>query len=247
MGRRALLFLSVGAIIGSGWLFAGLDAAKPAGGSSVLAWLIAGSMVISLALVHAELGTMFPVDGGSARFPLYAFGRVTGFLGGWAAWVAAACIAPIETEAAIRYAGNYLPWLTHLEDGSVVLTPLGVLVAAGVLLLFTVLNLGGIKGFQETNSIVVIWKLALPIFVAVTLVSIQFTPHNFVQGGFFAGGSEGLLEAISAGGVIFALIGFEQAVELGVKPRTRSATSPGPSSARSSWAASSTCCCKWPL
>lgn len=216
IGRRSLLFLSIGAIIGSGWLFSALDAAKPSGGSSVVAWLISGALVITLALVHAELGTMFPVDGGSARFPLYAFGRVTGFVSGWFAWVAAACIAPIETEAALRYAGNYLPWLIHSSGNDIVLSPPGVAVAAAVLACFTLLNVVGLKEFAETNTIVVWWKIALPVFVAVIVMSAHFNLHNFVaDGSFFSGGANGVLSAISTGGVVFALIGFEQAVELG--------------------------------
>jgi amino acid transporter len=212
--------LSVGAVIGSGWLFAGLDAARRSGGGSVVAWLVAGGLVVTLALVHAELGTTFPVDGGTARFPLYAFGRVTGFLSGWFAWVATACIAPIETEAALRYAGNYVPWLTRLSQGSVLLAPAGMAVAALVLLGFATLNYFGLKGFSETNTVVVWFKIVIPVVVALALILHSFDTHNFVVGGsFFAGGFDGLLASISSGGVIFALIGFEQAVELGGESR----------------------------
>ncbi len=215
LDERSLLFLSVGAIIGSGWLFAALDAARGAGGSSVLAWIIAGAMVTTIALVYAELGTMFPVDAGTARFPLYGFGGVTGFFSGWFTWIGTVCIAPIETEAALRYAGNYLPALTALHDGSVVLTLLGKVVAAAILLGFTTLNAFGLRKFKETNTVVVCWKILIPLVVALALVSTKFQVHNFVVGGFFPNGLLGVLRATSSGGVIFALIGFEQAVELG--------------------------------
>ena len=215
MGRRSLLFLSVGAIIGSGWLFAALDAGERAGGSSVLAWMVAGGLVITIALVYAELGTMFPIDAGTARFPLYGFGRVTGFLSGWFTWLGTVCVAPIETEAALRYAGNYVPALTTLDGRSVVLTVVGKLAAAVILLGFTVLNVFGLRRFNETNAVVVCWKILIPLLVAVAFISTRFDPHNFVVGGFFADGLHGVLLATSSGGVIFALIGFEQAVELG--------------------------------
>ncbi len=215
LDRRSLLFLSVGAIIGSGWLFAALDAGERAGGSSVLAWVVAGGLVTTIALVYAELGTMFPVDAGTARFPLYGFGRVTGFLSGWFTWLGTVCIAPIETEAALRYAANYVPGLTTLDGRSVVLTLVGKLAAALILLGFTALNAFGLRRFNETNTVVVCWKILIPLLVAVSFFSTQFDTHNFVVGGFFADGLHGVLQATSSGGVIFALIGFEQAVELG--------------------------------
>jgi amino acid transporter len=65
------VFVSIGAVIGSGWLFSSFDAAQIAGGGgAVTAWILGASLVMVLAFVHAELGTMFPVDGGTARFPL---------------------------------------------------------------------------------------------------------------------------------------------------------------------------------
>ena len=60
-------------------------------------------MLLTLALVHAELGAAYPVAGGTARFPYFAFGTLAGFTAGWAAYLQAVTIAPIEVEAAISY------------------------------------------------------------------------------------------------------------------------------------------------
>src|SRR5919206_1515607 len=76
IGVVGLLFTSVGSIIGSGWLFGALSASKIAGPAALVSWVIGGGAVIPLALVHAELGGMYPVAGGSARFPHYAFGSL---------------------------------------------------------------------------------------------------------------------------------------------------------------------------
>ena len=206
----------MGAVIGSGWLFSSFDAAQiGGGGGAVTSWILGISLVLVLAFVHAELGTMFPVDGGTARFPLYAFGRVTGFFSGWFAWISAVCVPAIETEAALRYVGNYAPSLISQTPGVVRLTPLGQLVAVFVLLGFTALNAAGMRSFRETNTVVVWWKIAIPLIVAVAFVAHGFDRHNFSVGGFFPSGARGVLAAISTGGVVFALLGFEQAVELG--------------------------------
>src|ERR1700760_501345 len=83
VGLRGMTLVSLGSIIGSGWLFGALGAATAAGGGgSLLTWLIAAVVLGLLALVHAELGSTYPVSGGTARFPFMAFGGLGGFTGG---------------------------------------------------------------------------------------------------------------------------------------------------------------------
>src|SRR5580693_4531552 len=103
VGFWGLMFVSLGSIIGSGWLLGALNAATVAGPASVLSWALAAAMLAVLALVYAELGATYPVAGGSARFSYYSHGKVAGFTAGWASWLQAAFIAPIEVLAAIKY------------------------------------------------------------------------------------------------------------------------------------------------
>ena len=49
--------------------------------------------------MHAELGGLFPVSGGTSRFPHYAFGSFAGATFGWASYLQAASVAPIEVLA----------------------------------------------------------------------------------------------------------------------------------------------------
>src|SRR5580698_9817627 len=78
VGLFGLMWASEGSIIGSGWLFGAFYALTYAGPSALLGWVIASAIVILLALVHAELGGMFPVSGGTSRYPHYAFGSLAG-------------------------------------------------------------------------------------------------------------------------------------------------------------------------
>src|ERR1035438_1636017 len=96
VGLRGLTLISLGSIIGSGWLLGALTASKVAGGASILSWVLAGAVLALLALVHAELGSTYPVSGGTARFPFMAFGSLGGFTGGWVAWVQGRPIAPLQ-------------------------------------------------------------------------------------------------------------------------------------------------------
>jgi hypothetical protein len=49
-----------------------------------------GAHAAQAALVHADLGSTYPVSGGTARFPYMIFGALGGFTGGWMAWIHAA-------------------------------------------------------------------------------------------------------------------------------------------------------------
>jgi hypothetical protein len=50
-----LTFVSLGSIIGSGWLLGAFTAASTAGAASLISWILAGAILALLALVHAEL------------------------------------------------------------------------------------------------------------------------------------------------------------------------------------------------
>src|SRR5437870_4314181 len=179
VGMVGLLFTSVGSIIGSGWLFGALNASLIAGPAALLSWVLGGSAVILLALIHAELGGMYPVDGGSARFPHYAFGSLVGFASGWFAFLGAVTTAPIEVEAALQYAHKYVPNLTSTVNGAVVVTPVGYLVAAALMLIFSAINVMGVKWLSETNKVAVWWKIAIPAITVVALLVASFHPGNF--------------------------------------------------------------------
>ncbi len=95
MGFIGATWASETSIIGSGWLFGSFFAAQAIGGAALIAWLLGGIAVIILALVFAELGAMYPVAGGTARFQHFAFGSVAGISFGFFSWLQAVTVAPI--------------------------------------------------------------------------------------------------------------------------------------------------------
>ena len=50
---------------------------------------------------------MYPVSGGTARFPHFAFGSVAGISFGFFSWVQAVTVAPIECFAVMQYGSYY--------------------------------------------------------------------------------------------------------------------------------------------
>jgi amino acid transporter len=216
VGLTSLMFISLGSIIGSGWLLGALTAAKAAGGASLISWILAGAIIVLLALVHAELGAAYPLAGGTARFPRLAFGAIAGFTAGWVAWLQAVTIAPIEVEAALSYLDHIYPGLVD-DNGSLV--GLGLVLAVVLMLVFTLINVMGVNWLAESNKVTVIWKTAVPVLTVVVLIAVSFHSSNFTAGGGFAPfGAHGVFAALPLG-VVFALQGFEQAVQMAGEAR----------------------------
>src|SRR5712671_6706001 len=138
LGLIGATWASETSIIGSGWLFGALFAAQAVGGAAVIAWVIAGIVVIILALCHAELGAMFPVSGGTARFPHFAFGSVAGIGFGFFAYLQAVTIAPIECFAFMQYASYYWPSIYDATTKNV--TGTGFILTIVLMAVFVALN-----------------------------------------------------------------------------------------------------------
>jgi amino acid transporter len=215
-----LLFFSLGSIIGSGWLFTPLVATQIAGPAAIIAWVIGGAVMLILALVHAELGGMYPVAGGSARYPHFSFGSMAGFTIGWIVWVGSVTVAPIEVLAVTTYGVHFFPWMMVEQAGTEVLTGPGIVVSVILMAVFTVINLLGVGSMAKSNNVIMIWKIAIPFLAIIVLIAVAFNPSNFTAAeGFGPFGASGILLAVGTAGVIFAYQGFEQAIQLGGETR----------------------------
>ena len=160
---------------------------------------------------------MYPVAGGTARFPHYAFGGAAGASFGWFSWLQAATVAPIEVMAVIQYGQHYSfadSWM-KLKGGQHVLTANGIVAAIVLMAIFTGLNFLAVKQLTNTNSAATWWKVAVPVVTIVVLMVTAFHTSNFTAAnGFNPYGAGGVLAAVSTSGIIFALLGFEQADQL---------------------------------
>ncbi len=216
MGLIGAMWASETSLIGSGWLFGSLYAAQSAGTAALLAWGIAGVIVIVLALVHSELGGMYPVAGGTARFPHFAFGSVAGASFGFFSWLQAICVAPIECFAVMQY-GQY--WFNahniHIYNPTMkVTTGLGFVFTIILLAIFTAINFLAMRLFNRVNVVITWWKVAVPVLAIIVLL-FKFHPNNFGAGGGFAPfGFSAVFSSMSTAGVVFAYLGFEQADQL---------------------------------
>jgi len=210
----ALLFTSVSAILGSGWLFSVFYTATFAGPASIIAWIIGGFMMILIAFVFAELTAMLPITGSSVRIPHFTHGALVSFLFAWIIWISYAALVATETQAMLQYFNYYFP---NLVFPSGKLTHEGYLLATVLMLMMSALNVFSLRWLIRSNTFLTVLKIVIPIVIAVAIFSLHFSFHNVVysaQSSFMPMGSHGVFSAITAGGIVFAFNGFKQACEL---------------------------------
>jgi amino acid transporter len=164
MGLVGLTFVAVGGIVGSGWLFAPLLAARLAGPAAIVAWVIGGVAMLLLALCFAEVMGILPVAGGIARIPHFTHGDVTSAILGWSAWVGYNTAAPIETIAMLQYLAVDWPALFIGEAVDGRLSLMGGMVAVGMLGCFVWINAMGVAVFARANTAITWVKLGIPVW-----------------------------------------------------------------------------------
>lgn len=206
-----MTMLGLGAIIGSGWLFASQKAANLAGPAAIVSWVIGGGAITFIALVYAEMGAMLPEAGGLVRYPQFSHGNFVGYIMGFSCITAYSTVIAIEAEAVVQYMSAYVPML-YVDHA---MTLAGWLVTLLFILLFFLLNYFSVRIFARVNNIVTILKFITPVLVVIVFFS-RFNPANLHFGtGFAPFGLPGIFSAVSSGGVVFAFLGFRMAVDLG--------------------------------
>lgn len=213
LSALSLLWIAMTSMIGSGWLFGSLYSAHFAGPAAIVAWPLAGFLLLFVALAYAEIGTMFPRADTLACLPLYTHGRLTGVMISSLAWFSLAILPVIETQGVIQYASNYIPGLIIHEGMHYTNTPLGYLLALVLLMSFVLFNYFGIGLFARINAAFTVWKILIPILTIISLLTMSYHAKNFSQyGGFMPYGWPGVMAAMSSGGVLFSLLGFRQVI-----------------------------------
>ncbi|WP_144901973.1 amino acid permease [Halobellus captivus] len=182
LGLYAVLAISIGAMVGSGIFILPALAVDIAGPAVILAYVVAGVLVLPAALSKSEMATAMPEAGGTYLFIERGMGPLLGTVAGIGTWFA------LSFKGALALVGG-VPYLLLVFDvPPSVTTP----VALGLATLLVVVNLLGAKQTGRLQvGIVVVMLAALVWFVIGGVPSLRganYTP-------FFRGGAGGLLEA----------------------------------------------------
>lgn len=218
-----LTFIGLGAIFGSGWLFAASHVSAIAGPAGIFSWLLGGFAVLLLGIIYCELGAALPRAGGVVRYPVFSHGPLLGYLMGFITLIAFSSLVAIEVVASRQYAAAWFPGLT--EAGSSDPTLIGWLVQFGLLCLFFWLNYRSVKTFARANNLVSVFKFIVPLLVIGVLFTF-FKPENFQVQGFAPFGLSGIEMAVSAGGIIFAYLGLTPIISVASEVKNPQRTIP---------------------
>ena len=127
LGLYATITISMGAMIGSGIFVLPALGLKKAGPAVILAYLLAGLVVLPAALSKAEMATAMPESGGTYLYIDRAMGPLAGTIAGIGAWFSLV----FKSSFALVGLGAYLLLLVPLSAGLVKAVALG-LAAGGI-------------------------------------------------------------------------------------------------------------------
>ena len=220
----SLLFASISAIIGSGWLFSSYYAVIYAGPDAIFSWLIGGLCIMVIAFVFAEISSLIPVAGSSSRIPYFTHGTLVSFTFSWIIWLSYSTLAPTEVQAIIQYLSFFFPSLTDKQEA---LTHNGYLLAITLMLAMSIINIYSLRWLIRMNNAITAIKISLPVVISIIILYLFLpsgTTHNTQTFTFTSHHIHGMFQAIASGGIIFAFNGFKQACEM-----AGDATNPGKS------------------
>ncbi|MCP4178535.1 MAG: APC family permease [bacterium] len=205
------IFLGVGTIIGSGWLFASYYASKEAGGASILSWIVGAVLALLLALLLAEIATMFPIRGIFARLLVVSHNRDIGFVIAISNWVGALIIIPSEASATIQYISTVFPKATPYIFQNHEFTIVGLLLVSVLILSYTIINYWGIKSLSKFNNAITTFKVIIPLFTAIVILISSFHSSNFTHyhSTFIPYGVSSIFSTVVTSGIFYAFFGFQ--------------------------------------
>jgi amino acid transporter len=208
-----LLFASTTSMIGSGWLFGAYHAAKIAGPLSIWSWVIGAVIIMLIALCFAELAALFPRSGALVHMSHASHGEGLGRLWGWMLFLAYVPVPPVEAEAIVTYANNYIPYLIQPHSNGL-LTATGFAACVALLGVLAFLNLLAVRLLLTVNSTITWWKIGVPLLTIIVLIaaSSHWDVWHAAPGSYRF---DGIFTALPAAGIVFSYLGFRTAIDLG--------------------------------
>jgi APA family basic amino acid/polyamine antiporter len=213
-----LVFLGIGAIIGTGiFVLTGIAAATQAGPAIVLSFVVAGLACAFAALAYAELASCVGGCGSAYGYSYVAFGEIVAWIIGWDLILEYAVSVAAVANGWSGYFNNALAAMGFgLPDSLTHAPTLGGIVnmpAAVIVLILTALLVLGVRQSARSNMVMVFVKLiTIAVFIAVAAFNVN--PDNwspFMPFGWYGVSADGKPIGIMAGAamVFFAYVGFD--------------------------------------
>src|SRR5690606_24059723 len=209
LGLLDAVGIGFGAIVGAGIFVVTGVAAGVAGPSLLVALFLAGLAATANALSSAQLAAVYPYAGGTYEYGYRLLGAWPGYIAGWMFLASKTTAAGTVAIGLGGYLGALLPGLPPRAVG------------VGAILLFTLLNLYGVRRTSTVNLAIVTASvgalLAFVAFGAGSVSSAAFEP-------FAPAGTGGVMRAAAL--LFFAYTGYARIATLGEEVREPEKTIP---------------------
>ncbi len=208
LGRRDVIALGFGSMIGFGWVVLAGDYLTQAGTlGSALAFAVGGLVVGLVGLTYAELVAAMPKAGGEHHYTLRALGTRWAFVASWAVLLGYVSVVAFEAVALPETVSYLLPGTSTNPlwsmAGSAVY-PLWVLVGVGGAVAITAVNYAGIRPATVIQTLAVLLLLGIG---ALLVVGSALGGSWSRAEPLFTGGATGVLGVVVA--TPFLFVGFD--------------------------------------
>lgn len=203
--RRQISMMGLGSAIGAGLFVGSGQAIGLAGPAVLISYLVAGSIVVLVMAMLAEMVAARPSSGAFSSYAQDAMGRSAGSAVGWMYWIQLVVVIAAEATGA---AGIVAGWMPAVPAWAWVL----LFVAA-----FTTINLFAVSGYGRFEFWFAAIKVtAIIVFLVIGVCAIvglfpgvpaTGIAHLFDEGGFAPNGAAGVAAALLI--VVFAFGGTE--------------------------------------
>lgn len=193
-------------------------------------WVVGGIVALAGCLVYAELGVNLPRSGGEYVYLREAWGPVWGFVSGWVSFFAGFS-APIAAGglAFAAYLSYFFPSLSPNASDALFHSGVrwihlgnGQLLAAGVIIVFGIVNILGLHLAASIQNTLTLLKIAvLSAFLLLAFIAGRGNWHHFAQSTARTSSHDLLLQfAVSLTFVMFAYSGWNAATYVAEEIRT---------------------------
>lgn len=222
LGRKEVLALSFGAMIGWGWIVLTGSWIQSAGSlGSILAFLLGGLAIVLIGLTYAELAAALPQSGGEHVYSYRALGHFASFVCTWAIVLGYVSVVAFEAVALPTVIDNLIPgyqvgYLWTVAGWDVMAS----WVAVGMLgsIMMTAVNYFGVQTASLIQKVVTVLILAVGVMF---ITGALFEGETGNMDPLLVSGSAGIITVLMM--VPFMFVGFDvipqAAEEVNLPPR----------------------------
>jgi APA family basic amino acid/polyamine antiporter len=174
LGLAQMFTMSVGTIIGIGWItMLGIWLQTAGTVGAMLAFAGGAIIILPIALCYAELSSAIPGHGGEMAFARFVAGPKAGLLAGWLLLLTFLAVIAFEATSTGWLVGALFPDLgigRVVEFHGLSVRPWELAIAILGMIVIALVNIGGSRGFARLQDFATYGKLAASaVFIAVGL------------------------------------------------------------------------------